>query len=503
MAIAARAAANVTMASAVGAMGFGYGFATLQNPSWSLKQVILATNGRLCNNSSSTMSFRSIVTDSRAVRAGDIFLTLSGDNFDGADFCGEAVKKGAAGVITCRPLSTVPVPQIIVADTCKALGDLAAWRRNIMRNLTVAAITGSSGKTTVKDMTAAILERDGRVIKTRGNFNNLIGLPLSLLPVNFHHDYAVLEMGMNAPGEIARLTEIADPDIACLNNIHPAHLAGLGDIKGVAAAKGELLSYSRSSTTLVVNIDDPEVRRLIRGRRGRMVSFGRRRQAEVRGCYPKVWGENGLAFTLKIGARQGRVRLRALGEHNMLNGLAAAAIAHAAGIEFADIIVGLESFRPSDNRLQLMKLANGLRVINDSYNANPASMRAALAAARKISKGGKCAAVLGDMLELGAFSAEAHGELGGRVAKEGFDYLLAMGEFAGIMAAGAVKAGMDRKRIVTCAGAEEMNKALSDLLGKGKIGTGDLLLIKGSRGMRMERFIEPLKLDEFAGRKGD
>ncbi len=503
MAIAARAAANVTMASAVGAMGFGYGFATLQNPSWSLKQVILATNGRLYNSFSSTLSFRSIVTDSRAVRAGDIFLTLNGDNFEGADFCGEAVKKGAAGVIISQPLSTVPVPQIVVADTCKALGDLAAWRRNIMRNLTVAAITGSSGKTTVKDMTAAILERNGRVIKTKGNFNNLVGLPLSLLPVNFHHDYAVLEMGMNAPGEIARLTEIADPDIACLNNIHPAHLAGLGDIKGVAAAKGELLSHSRSSTILTANIDDPEVRRLIRGRRGTMISFGRRREAEVRGCYPKIWGEDGLAFTLKIGTRQGRVRLRAMGEHNMLNALAAAAIAHAAAVEFADIVAGLESFRPPDNRLQLMRLASGLRVINDSYNANPASMRAALTAARKISKGGKCAAVLGDMLELGGFSAAAHGELGGRVAKEGFDYLLAMGEFAGIMAAGAVKAGMDRERVTICDGAEEMSKALGDLLGKGKIGAGDLLLIKGSRGMRMERFIEPLNIDEFAARKGD
>ncbi|MDH4320301.1 MAG: UDP-N-acetylmuramoyl-tripeptide--D-alanyl-D-alanine ligase [Desulfobulbaceae bacterium] len=475
------------------AADMGTGFMTLQDPSWSLSQVLLATGGRfVCGTPQAR--FRSVSTDSRTIAVGDLFLALPGDLHDGLAFVHEAVRKGAAGIIVERlPESLPAVPVILVEDALVALGDLAAYRRSQMERLQVVAITGSSGKTTVKEMTAAILEQKKRVLKTKGNFNNLIGLPLSLLPVGREDDVAVLEMGMNRAGEIARLAEIADPDIACITNVQPAHLAGFGDIEGVAKAKGELFAGVKSWSTLVVNIDDKRVRRLARKCEQKKITFGRHRLADVRATHIRDHGAEGVGFTLHLKGNKSRVNLRAMGAHNVMNSLAAAGIAHAAGMRMAAIVSGLESYQGFDKRLQVRKLANGLHVVNDTYNANPASMLAALETVRGVGRNSRTVAVLGDMLELGQQSKDAHASTGGSVAGLGYDYLLVVGEFAADMVAGAKKAGMAGARAKRFDGKAALLKFVGGLLAKGELGKGDWVLVKGSRGMRMETIVADIE----------
>nr|MBF0222501.1 UDP-N-acetylmuramoyl-tripeptide--D-alanyl-D-alanine ligase [Desulfobulbaceae bacterium] len=473
--------------------GFGYGFATKENPSWTLNQILLATGGRLVSGSAHA-GFRSISTDSRAIKPGDMFLALVGDNFDGTAFVGQAIKKGAAGVIVTKSIeSYLPVPVVQVENTLLALGDLARYRRNLLRGIKVIALTGSSGKTTVKEMTASILEKRGNVLKTQGNFNNLVGLPLSLLPVNYRHEYVVLEMGMNRPGEIARLAEIADPDIVCINNVQAAHLEGLGSIEGVAAAKGELFESCRSSAVLVINLEDPLVRKLARKCKNEKVTFGQQLKADVRSTHFVAKGQDGVDFTLHIGNQKARVHLNAMGEHNVLNSLAAAAMAYAAGAEISEIVSGLESFTSQSNRLGIQELSGGLTVINDSYNANPASMQAALATVQGIRKGSKTVAVLGDMLELGDCSEQEHSQIGELAAWSGFDYLFAVGAYAETMVVAARSAGMSLERALKFQTKTDLATHIIELLEKDALRSGDIVLVKGSRGMHMEEVIKELE----------
>lgn len=475
---------------------FGYGFATVQNPTWTLAEVLLATGGRFVAGAAD-IHFRSISTDSRTVEAGDLFLALTGERYDGHDFVEAAVRKGAAGLIVSRkPESPLPLSVVLVKDTLRALGDLAAYRRSLMQNLQVLAITGSSGKTTVKEMTAAVLAEEFNVLKTQGNLNNLIGLPLSLLQVDFSHDAAVLEMGMNQPGEIARLAKIADPDIACIINVHGAHLEGLGDIEGVARAKAELFAEAKPWGTLVVNADDKRVRTLARRYRHEKITFGRRRGAFVRATRLLSLGEKGMAFTLHIGDRKIRAKTVGMGEHNVLNALAAAAMAHAAGMDIYAIAAGIAAFRPYDKRLQVEQLASGLKLINDSYNANPASVRAAFDTLNGLRGNGKTAVVLGDMLELGKYSRMAHRAAGEAVFSHGFDYLLAFGSFAGEVVEGARSAGMAKERASRFETKKELCAFLRRLEVSGELAAGDWFLVKGSRGMHMESIVEGMKKGE-------
>lgn len=458
----------------------------MQNPVWTLSQVLLATGGRFLSGRTEA-GFRRVCTDSRAIQPGDLFVALRGENFDGHAYLEQAVQRGAAGlVVDAVPEKMVPVPVVLVTDTLRALGDLAAYRRSLMPDLQVVAITGSCGKTTVKEMIAAIISREYNVLKTQGNFNNLIGLPLSLLPVEFHHDFAVMEMGMNQPGEIARLTEIADPDIACITNVQDAHLAGLSDIAGVARAKGELFNGIKAWGTLVVNIDDKRVRGIARRCSQKKITFGRNPKADVRGLRLRSLGEGGMAFTLQIGTNEARLKIRGLGAHNVQNGLAAAAMAHAAGVKFKDIVAGLESFAPFEKRLQVQKLIGGIRLVNDAYNANPSSMLAALETLHQMDRTRKKVAVLGDMLELGTQSIAAHQDIGRAVARLGFDGLLAVGEFAETLVGAARKAGMSKEKAMFFSTKEQIGDWLRKSIGAGLLRQGDWVLVKGSRGMRME-----------------
>ncbi|WP_041718879.1 UDP-N-acetylmuramoyl-tripeptide--D-alanyl-D-alanine ligase [Desulfurivibrio alkaliphilus] len=514
-----------------------------QNPVWSLDQVLLATGGRLWGDRTEAV-FRLVSSDSRTIEAGDLFVALRGEKFDGHRFVAEVVRKGAAGlVLESPPEEPLPVPVVLVADTLQALGDLAHYRRMQMKGLKVLAITGSSGKTTVKEMTAAIMEQGRgrqRVLKTRGNLNNLIGLPLSLLAVDAHHQYAVLEMGMNRFGEIARMAEIAQPDIACITNVQEAHLAGLTDVAGVARAKGELFHGMRPWTTLVVNRDDPRVWRLAGKLPQRRITFGRKPGTTVRATRLRSRGEEGMSFTLTIadvtdygghgvsGHRvpqvvasgpaprtsvrkpgrspqdavpcdrlladgwQGRVHIAALGEHNVQNALAAAALALAAGVSPAEIVAGLEGYRPFAKRLRIQPFVAGLKLIDDSYNANPSSMLAALETVHNLRRNRKVVAILGDMLELGSHGPAAHRFIGEQVARLGFDYLLTVGEFAGETARAARRAGMDAGQVRACLDKKEVGAWLLEATAKGRLKNDDLVLLKASRGMQMETIIEAL-----------
>ncbi len=502
--------------------------------SWRLDSLKQALGAELPGELGSGAGFGAVVTDSRKVAAGDIFVALAGERFDGHDFLPQVAAAGAGCLVVSRETARelLPVlPCLLVDDTLRALGDLAAYRRQVMKAVScplVVGITGSCGKTTVKEMTAAIFEqhclgRDvgvmappERVLKTRGNFNNLIGLPLSLLPIDPGHKAIILEMGMNRPGEIARLTEIADPDIACIVNVHAVHLEGLHSIEGVARAKEELFAGCAETTTLVVNLDDPRVRACAEKYQQRKVFYAateeglRYAQATdgsvsrapgngpVEGRIPQVWasavtkeGDDSQSFILHIAEEATAVILHIPGVHNISDAVAAAAIAHAAGLGISEIAAGLDTFRPADKRMQIVKGKGGLSILNDTYNANPASMRAALTTFCQ-QEGKKRMAVLGDMLELGPASAEAHREVGSYAAGLGLDYLALFGGFAAETAMGARTAGMDSLRVRIFQEKSGIVDWIEELLAGSQLQTGDWLLVKGSRGMRLETVVEQL-----------
>lgn len=465
---------------------FGYGFTTSQNPSWNLHQVLEATGGRLLSGPHA-IGFRAISTDSRTLEPGDLFVALVGENFDGHLFLEEAVRRGAAGVVVDRqPERQLPTSVVQVKDTQKALGDLAHYRRLQIPGLKVAAITGSCGKTTVKEMIAAILSLKGSVLKTKGNFNNLVGLPLSLLPVSFHHRFAVLEMGMNRPGEIGRLTKIAAPDVALITTIKEAHLMGLHSIEGVARAKAELFEQAGPAAKLVVNLDDPLVKKMAGFFPQQKITFGTGKEAMVRATHIVSRGAAGMTYTLHFSGIKRRVRCRMIGQHNVVNGLAAAAACFALGIGMETIVEALETFAAPRDRMELRELPGGIVLLNDVYNANPGSVAAAIEAVHGARGKAASVAVLGDMLELGEEAVALHRRIGRTVRQHEFSALLAIGEFAADIVKGARLAGMSETRALTCASKQEIVDQLLTMIRSGRLQAGDWLLLKGSRGMRME-----------------
>jgi murE/murF fusion protein len=472
---------------------------------WTVDHLLGAVSGKLEQQGSMVLAGE-IATDSRTLQLGDVFLALKGENFDGHDFIDAAVRKGAAVLIvseTC-PVVDCGVTVIRVKDTMLALGDLARYRRHaVAPEILVIGITGSSGKTTVKEMTAAIFEKHygdpgyAPVLKTQGNFNNLVGLPLSLLGINAGHRTAVMEMGMNRPGEIQRLTEIADPDIGCITNVQPAHLEGLGTVEGVARAKGELFTTMAGRGVRIVNYDDSHIRALGGYHGNTVIGFavtptGRRHQPAVKATRIISQGPSGMRFTLHINDWRKRFTVPATGEHNVANCAAAAAIAVAAGIEPEVIAKGLMCYRSGDKRLQVSDLPGGINVLNDSYNANPSSMAAALSTISGFDPGCRRIAVLGDMLELGDAAVESHRQIGSLVAELKFDFLAVTGNFAGEVVREARKAGMKKDRSMQGDSPDEIVRWLAGLITAGKVRQGDWLLVKGSRGMRMERVLELL-----------
>jgi len=449
------------------------------------EDVLAATGGRLLRGGPAAM-FHGISTDSRVLSPGNLFIPLVGETFDGHDFIGEALRAGVSGVLIQRGREEKldPLPReaavIAVADTLRALGDIAHFWRQLFP-VPVIAVTGSSGKTTTKEMIGRILSVGRRVIKSEGNFNNLVGLPLTLFRMNGSHEAAILEMGTNRRGEIARLTEIARPDVGVITNIGPAHLEGFGSLETVREEKGDLFRVMANRGIAVINCDDEHLDVLARRWDGERITFGFDRRAFVR-AERMIGKETGqTTFTLKIGELAREIALATVGEHNVKNALAAAAASWAAGADMAAIGRGLEAFTPIAGRMTIHRLKNGAFLIDDSYNANPASVQEALKTLKDLRGTYRGIAVLGDMLELGDRAAELHEQIGRTAADTGVDVLFLKGAFSRQVASGAMEQGFPEGRIFFFGEPAEIAAYL-----KAHLGEGEWVLIKGSRRMKME-----------------
>ncbi len=459
---------------------------------WTIEELARAAKGTIVQHGAASR-FRRISTDSRQVERDGVFVALRGELRDGHVFVPEVARRGGGCVVVQRNVAGPgPVSVIRVRDTLRALGDIAHFhrRRTAPR---VLAITGSNGKTTTKEMLFSILQRArmedrplrGKVLKTEGNYNNLVGLPLTLLRLRGHERAAVVELGTNRPGEIRRLTAIANPDLALITSVAPAHLSGLRTLAGVAREKGAIFRGLGPRATAVVNLDDDRVVRQSRAFRGRVVTYGT--GGFVRGEDAEMLSGGRLRFNLRVGRVREPVRLRLCGMHNVRNAVGAAAMAHAFGADMAAIRTGLEAVRPVAMRMQVERW-NGIGIINDAYNANPASMEAALAALKAIPARGRRVAVLGDMLEMGANEAALHRDLGEAAAANSLDAVYLLGRFARDMRQGALGAGMERAAVHVARSHREMGSVLRAELRK-----GDWVLVKGSRGAAMEKVLAAMK----------
>jgi UDP-N-acetylmuramoyl-tripeptide--D-alanyl-D-alanine ligase len=454
---------------------------------FSIEEIALATGGRILGLAAGEVT--AVSTDSRSVAPGQLFVPLRGERFDGHAFIQEVSEKGITTILAEEQwLKRHSVPDsltcIAVKNSLRALGDLAAeWRRRF--EIPIIAVTGSNGKTTVKEMLATILELTGPGLKTSGNLNNLIGLPQMLFQLLPEHRWAVLEMGMSEPGEIDRLSTIAAPRVGIVLNALPAHLQSMGTVEAVAAAKGELLHRISDGGLAVVNADDPRVASLSQNASARRISFGIDR-GEVRAREIESLGVEGQRFLLVTPHGEAAVHLKACGRHNVYNALAATA-ALLEKVELPIIAAGLEAFTPYKGRFEIEKL-NGITLIDDSYNANPASTKAALETLSQIAAVGHRIAVLGDMLELGEHEAEAHRGVGA-IAGRTVDRLYLTGErMVKHAAEGALLADMPAESVICCTSHTEIAERLHQTIQE-----GDVILIKGSRGMTMEKVATELK----------
>jgi len=447
-----------------------------------LSEAAQVLDGRLTGAS---VAFRGISTDSRRLAPGSLYFALQGPNFDGHAFVDSARAQGAAAAAVNRRCDS-SLPQVEVKDTRLALGQLGAfWRQQF--TLPLVAITGSNGKTTVRAMTEAILSGCGRTLSTQGNLNNDIGLPLTLARLGPDDRYAVLEMGANHPGEIDYLAGLAQPAIAVVTNAAPAHLAGFGDLEGVARAKGELFTRLKANGTAIINADD-DFAPLWRSLAGhcRIVEFGLDSDAGVTGR----WAGDTRGSDLQLETPQGGIELRLPlpGRHNVMNALAAGAASLAAGADLAAVKHGLEALSAVAGRFNIHALPGAITLIDDSYNANPESLQAALDVLALSAD--ERWLVLGDMGELGATAARLHAAAGRKARAAGVTRLYGLGELAAQAVAafdgpGGAFSSMD-----------ELLEALrTDLCGPLHI------LVKGSRSMRMERVVAALGVE--TGGKGE
>ena len=447
-----------------------------------------AASGIHATTQGADVTFTCVTTDSRAITPGCLFIALRGERFDGHAFVTQAIQQGAATALVDQAAAEQhreawrDLRLLVVADTRLALGQLAAFWRG-QRQLRLAAVTGSNGKTTVKEMLAAILREaagEDAVLATEGNLNNDIGMPLMLLKLREQHRFAVIEMGMNHPGEIEYLTRIARPDVAVINNAGAAHLAGLGSVEEVARAKGEIFSGLASDGVAVINADDAFAalwKSLASAHT--IIEFGIDHPAQVSAmCQP---GALDSELKLRTPAGECQVKLPVPGLHNVRNALAAAAAASALGISNQAIAAGLQKFAGVKGRLQRKSGLHGATLIDDTYNANPASVKAAISVLASMP--GKKILVLGDMGELGADASALHRELGAAAKQAGVDILLCHGDICRAAASGFGANAWFFERI------EELLADLENLLAPDVT-----VLVKGSRFMQMERVVKSFEV---------
>lgn len=434
------------------------------------------------------LSFEDVCTDSRHLAQGCLFVALKGDRFDAHDFLAQAVKDGAAGLVVqtgrAGDLEDLDVSVYEVPDTLHALGRLARFHRDRFQ-IPIAAVTGSNGKTTTKELIASILSMRGPTLKTQGNLNNEIGVPLTLFGLDSTHVAAVIEMGMNHLGEIARLTDIARPDAGVITIVQPAHLEGVGSLEGVAQAKGELFHGLSAQGTAVVNLDDARIVSQAKDLRSKKLTWGRAADADVRLVSVEPQGRDGLSLRIAYAGKDYSTALHLVGDHNASNATAAFAIALALGYSPDECVRGLEAARAHARRLQILDAPGGVTVVDDCYNANPASMNAALRTVQELSAAeGRAVAVLGDMLELGSAESHEHTQMG-----------IAASDRVALLALFGPRMKQAHLQAVKRLGAnvqhfEEVGALVAWL--KQQLRPNDFVLVKGSRGMRLERVVEAL-----------
>jgi UDP-N-acetylmuramoyl-tripeptide--D-alanyl-D-alanine ligase len=451
---------------------------------FTLQEIVRATQGALVvGDLRGTVSGVSI--DSRTLGVGEAFFAIRGHRLDGHAFVAEAASRGAG----CLVVHTVPdplpaaVPVVLVEDTTRALGRLAAYHRARFAG-PVVAVTGSNGKTTTKEMVAAVLGTRWRVLKPEASFNNQWGLPLTLLRLGPEHEVLVVELGTNRPGEIAALTALTAPTVGIVTTVAAVHTEFLGSLEGVREEKAALVRGLDPEGWAILNADDPRVASMAAETRAHVLTYGRATGAAVRAAGEPAEDADGVRFVLEVRGARAPVRLAFAGRHHVTSALAAAAAATALGLDLPEIVWGLEAARPVAGRC-VWRGAGGVRILDDTYNANPASVRAALETVVAHRGTSRLVVVLGDMLELGPLGPEAHAEVGRQVAAAGAGLFVGVGPAMARAVETAQAAGLGAAWHVS-----DAETAAAELLKR--LEPGDLVLVKGSRAMRMERVVDAL-----------
>ena len=461
--------------------------------SWTIADCLNATGGELVGEETDRV-FSGISIDSRQATAADLFVAIKGDVHDGHGFANDVVKNGVRGLILSRErIPDLPWQDwlkagaicVAVDDTIQALGDLARFHR-LRSSAAVVAITGSNGKTTTRQMTAAVVSQGFKTLSSRKNFNNNIGLPLTLFDLVPDHQWAVVELGMNAPGEIASLAGICQPDIGVITNVGPAHLEGVGSLEGVMKAKGELLGKIKPEGTAILNADDSRVMQLAEQTEQKVLLYGFSNKAAIR-AFDVIPTDRGHTFSMTLPDEDVLIDLKIPGRFMIFNALAAAAVGAEIGLSPDRIKTGLENFQPAHGRMHVLETRHGLHIIDDTYNANPGSMEVALNTLQTLRKGRRGIFVTGDMKELGQHAARLHKEVGAMAVRAGIVALYATGEFAEKVAAGAAEAGMETENIITGDKDQILNALIS------RVRPDDWILVKGSRAMAMEEVVQKLR----------
>jgi len=464
-----------------------------QNFTWTVSDIIKAVNGQHLFGADNR-PFLNISTDSRTADTDSLFVAIAGERFDSHQFISDIVNQPLRASLI--QLDKVPQEQldswekanllcIAVPDTIKALGDLAHYQRKKWGG-SIIGITGTNGKTSVKELVATILSTTFSVFKTQGNFNNHIGVPKTLFQIQPHHEWGIVEMGMNHSGEIAYLAGISQPNIGLVTNIGPGHLEGVHSIEGVRRAKGELIQSLSEDGMAVLNADDPLVRSFAEESPCPVITFGISSQADV-SATNIIENCDGTQFILQTNQTSIPIQLPTAGRFMISNALAAAAIAHYLSIPLDVIKKALESFRSIHGRSAIHHTANGFHIIDDTYNANPASMCAALDSLKQLRGTNKGYFICGDMLELGPNTEKYHQEIGHYAATSGVHGIFAKGDYALAVLDGANSAGLEQVNLFS-GSFDDITHRLSQILSP-----GDWILVKGSRAMQMERIIERIQ----------
>ena len=458
-------------------------------------ELIKAASGKIIRGDRNCLIKR-ISIDSRTLIPGDLFFAIIGLNFDGHDFIIEAFRKGAVGVVVCKGTSTLLENKQIeknniiieVKDTLSALQDCSKHYKDKFNTFNIC-VTGSNGKTTTKEIIAHILSQKFSLLKSSGNYNNEIGIPLTLLQLNKSHKLLVTEMGMRALGEIKTLTNFINPDLAVLTNIGEAHIGLLGSKDNIFKAKSELLQSLKKDGIAIINRDDLYFLKTLEIVKNKKVyTFGIENKSDIMANNIRIVSDKGMKFTLMIqNGMSKEIYFPLLGKHNIYNALAAAAAAFALGIELDLIERGLSSFKPLDLHMQLSNLYKGIKILNDSYNASPLSVKSALETLAEVAKKNRKIAILGDMLELGEKADFYHQEIGKEVAKLSIDILITVGPGGKIIAQSSKEEGMAEERVFSFEKNEKINLS-KKLLSLTR--SGDYILLKGSREMKMEEILE-------------